>query len=94
MTIYSVFNNIKTLNKTKLKIDVGVVEKMRLSLEHKYMIGLKTLNITQCELAQELGFTRNYVNMLVNGKRKNPLFDKWMEINVLPLFKNKRSLKK
>ena len=67
---------------------------MNLTLNQKYSIGLKFLRITHSDLAKTLGFTRNYVTMLVNGKRKNELFTAWMEENVMPLFRNKRSLKK
>lgn len=67
---------------------------MYLNLYQKYSIGLKALNMTHSDLADILGFSRNYVCMLMNGKRKNELFTKWMDENVLPLFRNKRSLKK
>lgn len=67
---------------------------MRLSLYDKYKLGMKKLSITQNELALEMGFTRSYVNMLVNGKRKNDQFDNWVEENILPLFETKRSIKK
>ena len=66
---------------------------MRLSLNQKYIIGLKELKMTQSDLGKELGFSRNYINMLINGSRKNELFDQWMKENVLVLFKNKRSVK-
>lgn len=67
---------------------------MRLSLYDKYKLGMKKLSITQNELALEMGFTRSYVNMLVNGKRKNDQFDNWVKENILPLFETKRSIKK
>ena len=66
---------------------------MRLSLNQKYIIGLKELKMTQSDLGKELGFSRNYTNMLIKGSRKNELFDQWMKENVLVLFKNKRSVK-
>jgi DNA-binding CsgD family transcriptional regulator len=69
------------------------MEKMRLTLNQKYAIGLKSLNMTQADLANELGFSRNYINMLIKGSRKNELFNQWMSENVLILFKNKRSIK-
>ena len=62
---------------------------MRLSLNQKYIIGLKELKMTQSDLGKELGFSRNYINMLIKGSRKNELFDQWMKENVLVLFKNK-----
>ena len=65
---------------------------MRLSLNQKYIIGLKELKMTQSDLGKELGFSRNYINMLIKGSRKNELFDQWMKENVLVLFKNKRSV--
>ena len=66
---------------------------MRLSLNQKYIIGLKELKMTQSDLGKELGVSRNYINMLIKGSRKNELFDQWMKENVLVLFKNKRSVK-
>lgn len=66
---------------------------MRLSLNQKYIIGLKELKMTQSDLGKELGFSRNYINMLIKGSWKNELFDQWMKDNVLILFKNKRSVK-
>ena len=66
---------------------------MRLSLNQKYIIGLKELKMTQSDLGKELGFSRNYINMLIKGSQKNELFDQWMKENVLILFKNKRSVK-
>lgn len=66
---------------------------MRLSLNQKYIIGLKELKMTQSDLGKELGSSRNYINMLIKGSRKNELFDQWMKENVLVLFKNKRSVK-
>ncbi len=92
LTTYSDFNNIEILHKTKLNIDKGT--EMRLSLYDKYKLGMKKLSITQNKLALEMGFTRSYVNMLVNGKRKNDQFDNWVKENILPLFETKRSIKK
>ena len=66
---------------------------MRLSLNQKYIIGLKEFKMTQSDLDKELVFSRNYINMLIKGSRKNELFDQWMKENVLVLFKNKRSVK-
>lgn len=43
---------------------------MRLSLNQKYIIGLKELKMTQSDLGKELGFSRNYINMLIKGSRK------------------------
>jgi len=67
---------------------------MYLTLNQKYSIGLKTLKMTHSDLAKTLGFSRTYVTMLINGERENELFTKWMDENVLYLFRNKRSLKK
>ena len=67
---------------------------MRLSLNQKYIVGLNMLNMTQKDLAEELGYSRNYINMLINGSRKNERFNQWLEENVLIIFKNrKRSIK-
>ena len=66
---------------------------MRLSLNQKYIIGLKELKMTQSDLGKELGFSRHYINMRIKGSRNNELFDQWMKDNVLVLFKNKRSVK-
>jgi len=65
-----------------------------LTLNQKYQIGLKTLKISHSDLANILGFSRSYITLLINGERKNELFTKWMDENVMYLFKNKRSLKK
>ena len=62
---------------------------MRLSLNQKYIIGLKELKMTQSDLGKELGFSRNYINMLIKGSRKNELFDQWMKENVLIYSKTK-----
>ncbi len=49
--------------------------------------------MSQAALGRELGFCRSHISMLINGTRKNELFDKWMKENVLVLFTNKRSVK-
>ena len=100
LTIYSDLNNILILSNYSLIMNNYFlilhkkVQKMRLSLLDKYKFGLKKLSITQNELALEFGYTRNYINMLINGKRKNAQFDAWMKENVLPLFENNRRIKK
>ena len=66
---------------------------MRLSLNQKYIIGLKELKMTQSDLGKEFGVSHPSLNMLIKGSRKNELFDQWMKENVLVLFKNKRSVK-
>lgn len=66
---------------------------MRLTKKQKYLIGLNYLNMSQAALGRELGFCRSHISMLINGTRKNELFDKWMKENVLILFTNKRSVK-
>lgn len=63
---------------------------MRLTIVQQYKIGLNVLGLSNLELARELGFSKSYVNMLINKKRSNELFDNWMETNVLPLFKRKK----
>jgi hypothetical protein len=68
-------------------------EIVRLTKKQKYLIGLNYLNMSQAALGRELGFCRSHISMLINGTRKNELFDKWMKENVLVLFTNKRSVK-
>lgn len=63
---------------------------MRLTIVQQYKIGLNVLGLSNLELARELGFSKSYVNMLINKKRSNELFDNWMETNVLPLFERKK----
>ena len=69
------------------------VDIVRLTKKQKYLIGLNYLNMSQTALGRELGFCRSHISMLINGTRKNELFDKWMKENVLVLFTNKRSVK-
>lgn len=38
---------------------------MRLSLNQKYIIGLKELKMTQNDLGKELGFSRNYMQNIL-----------------------------
>jgi hypothetical protein len=63
---------------------------MRLTIVQQYKIGLNVLGLSNLDLARELGFSKSYVNMLINKKRSNELFDNWMETNVLPLFERKK----
>lgn len=63
---------------------------MRLTIVQQYKIGLNVLGLSNLDLAHELGFSKSYVNMLINKKRSNELFDNWMETNVLPLFERKK----
>ena len=63
---------------------------MRLTIVQQYKIGLNVLWLINLDLALELGFSKSYVNMLINKKRSNELFDNWMETNVLPLFERKK----
>lgn len=66
---------------------------MRLTLAQKYMLGLKMLGMTNTELAKKLNFSKQYIGQLIKGQRKNEYFSKWMEENVLILFKTNRSFK-
>lgn len=66
---------------------------MRLTLAQKYMLGLKMLGMTNTELAKKLNFSKQYIGQLIKGQRKNEIFSKWMEENVLILFKTNRSFK-
>ena len=63
---------------------------MRLTIVQQYKRGLNVLGLSNLDLARELGFSKSYVNMLINKKRSNELFDNWMETNVLPLFERKK----
>ena len=63
---------------------------MRLTIVQQYKIGLNVLGLSNLDLARELGFSKRYVNMLINKKRSNELFDNWMKTNVLPLFERKK----
>ena len=63
---------------------------MRLTIVQQYKIGLNVLGLSNLDLARELGFSKSFVNMLINKKRSNELFDNWMETNVLPLFERKK----
>lgn len=47
-------------------------------------IGLLKLGITQRELADFLGFDESYISLLISGKRKNRIFNDWVE-NVLKI---------
>lgn len=66
---------------------------MRLTLAQKYMLGLKMLGMTNTELVKKLNFSKQYIGQLIKGQRKNEIFSKWMEENVLILFKTNRSFK-
>lgn len=63
---------------------------MRLTMVQQYKIGLSVLGFSNLDLARELGFSKSYVNMLINRKRNNELFDNWMKPNVLPLFRHNK----
>ena len=66
---------------------------MKLTLAQKYMFGLKMLGMTNTELAKRLNFSKQYIGQLIKGQRKNEYFSKWMDENVLVLFKTNRSFK-
>ena len=42
---------------------------MRLTIVQQYKIGLNVLGLSNLDLARELGFSKSYVNMLINKKR-------------------------
>ena len=44
---------------------------MRLTIVQQYKIGLNVLGLSNLDLARELGFSKSYVNMLINKKRSN-----------------------
>lgn len=52
-----------------------------------FKIALIEMGISQKELAQKLGYTEQYISMLLSGKRQCEQFNKWFEINAPYLFK-------
>jgi len=53
----------------------------------KYKVALLQLGLSQRQLADILGMAESTISMLLSGKRKNELFDKWMKTNAPELFK-------
>ena len=66
---------------------------MRLTINPKYVLGLKMLGITNTELAKQLHFSKQYIGQLIKGQRKNASFNDWMNKNVMPLFETNKRFK-
>ena len=66
---------------------------MRLTINQKYVLGLKMLGITNTELAKQLYFSKQYIGQLIKGQRKNASFNDWMNKNVMPLFETNKRFK-
>ena len=47
----------------------------------KLKIALLRLGLTQREAAEILGFHESYISLLLQGKRKNKLFEDWLKEN-------------
>ena len=52
-----------------------------------YKIGLMQFGISQRELANTLGYSEQYISMILAGKRKCRKFDEWLQTNIPNLFK-------
>ena len=52
-----------------------------------YKIALMQLGISQRELAKTLGYTEQYISMVLAGKRECKKFDEWIQKNIPSLFK-------
>ena len=66
---------------------------MRLTVNQKYVLGLKMLGITNTELGKRLHFSKQYIGQLIKGQRKNESFNNWMNENVMPLFETNKRFK-
>ena len=66
---------------------------MRLTINQKYVLGLKMLGITNTELGKILHFSKQYIGQLIKGQRKNESFNNWMNENVMPLFETNKRFK-
>lgn len=47
----------------------------------KLKIAFLRLGLTQRETAEILGFHESYISLLLQGKRKNKLFEDWLKEN-------------
>lgn len=52
-----------------------------------YKIALIKFGITQRELANTLGYSEQYISMILSGKRECKQFDEWLHKNIPDLFK-------
>ena len=52
-----------------------------------YKIALMQFGISQRELAETLGYTEQYISMVLAGKRECKKFDEWIQKNIPSLFK-------
>lgn len=52
-----------------------------------YKIGLMQFGISQRELANILGYSEQYISMILAGKRNCKKFDEWLQHNIPSLFK-------
>ena len=52
-----------------------------------YKIALKQFGISQRELANTLGYSEQYISMILAGKRSCKRFDEWLLKNIPSLFK-------
>ena len=52
-----------------------------------YKIALMQFGISQRELAKTLGYTEQYISMVLAGKRECKKFDEWIQKNIPCLFK-------
>lgn len=52
-----------------------------------YKIALMQLGISQRELANTLGYSEQYISMILAGKRSCKRFDEWLLKNIPSLFK-------
>ena len=66
---------------------------MRLTINQKYVLGLKMLGITNTELAKQLHFSKQDIGQLIKRQRKNASFNDWMNKNVMPLFETNKRFK-
>ena len=52
-----------------------------------YKIALIKFGISQRELADTLGYSEQYISMILAGKRNCRRFDEWLQKNIPSLFK-------
>jgi transcriptional regulator with XRE-family HTH domain len=55
--------------------------------KRNYKIALLQLGISQRKVADILGYSEQYISMILSGKRSCKKFDEWMYINAPHLFK-------
>lgn len=52
-----------------------------------YKIALMQFGISQRELANTLGYSEQYISMILSGKRECKRFNEWLQQNIPSLFK-------